>query len=204
MAGRASRSAIVSFHTSSTWKQAMRSVPYIRLIRGIDAFTGFTCQLVLVLFIPPLIISNVIEVVMRYVFHSPTIWALDVTTMSFGALFMLGAAYTLLKGAHVRTDIFWDRMSPRTKGIIDSIAYLVLFIPTMAVLFYISWDEFLYAFELGERSSTGIWRPLIWPFRLVIPLACALLIIQGISELLKSLWAVKTGELLTEHEKIEV
>lgn len=180
------------------------ATPYIRVIRAIDAFTSFTCYAVLILFVPPLVISNVIEVIMRYVFHAPTIWALDVTTMSFGALFMLGASYTLLKGAHVRTDIFWDQMTPRTKGMIDAVAYLVLFIPTMLVLFHISWGEFLYSYDLGERSSTGIWRPIVWPFRLVIPLACALLIIQGISELLKSLWAVKTGELLMEHEKIEV
>ncbi len=180
------------------------ATPYIRLIRGIDAFTGFTCYLVLILFVPPLVLSNVIEVIMRYVLHSPTIWALDVTTMSFGALFMLGASYTLLKGAHVRTDIFWEQMSPRTKGLVDSFAYLVLFIPTMAVLFYISWGEFMDSLQLGERSSTGIWRPILWPFRFVIPLACALLILQGISELMKSLWAVRTGVLMTEHEKIEV
>lgn len=178
--------------------------PYVRVIRGIDAFTTFASYLVLILFIPPLVIANVIEVVMRYVFHAPTIWALDVTTMSFGALFMLGAAYTLLKGAHVRTDIFWDQMTPRTKGMIDAVAYVVLFIPTMAVLCSISWNEFLFAFELDERSSSGIWRPILWPFRLVVPLACALLIIQGISELMKSLWAVKTGQLFTQHEKIEV
>lgn len=177
---------------------------YVRIIRGIDAFAEFSCYLILILFIPPLLISNVIEVVMRYIFHSPTIWALDVTTMSFGALFMLGASYTLLKGAHVRTDIFWEKMSPRTKGAIDALAYFVLFIPTMCVLFYISWGEFIYSFELEERSSSGIWRPLIWPLRFVVPLSCGLLIFQGISELMKSIWAVKTGELLTEHEKIEV
>lgn len=183
----------------------MRPVtPYVRVIRGIDAFTTFVSYLVLILFIPPLVIANVIEVVMRYAFHSPTIWALDVTTMSFGALFMLGASYTLLKGAHVRTDIFWEQMTPRTKGMIDAIAYIVLFIPTMVVLCNISWGEFMFAFELDERSSSGIWRPILWPFRLVVPLACALLIIQGISELMKSLWAVKTGELFTQHEKIEV
>lgn len=178
--------------------------PYTRVIYAIDSVTSFFCYLVLFLVVPPLILSNVYEVIARYAFHSPTIWALDVTTMSFAALVMLGASYALQKGAHVRTDIFWDKMTPRTKGIIDSIAYVVFFMPTMFVLLYISWDEFFYAWSIDERSSSGIWRPLLWPMRFVLVLAFALLLLQGISELMKSLWAARTGELLQENEKIEV
>ena len=141
---------------------------------------------------------------MRYVLNQPTDWAIQATVMSYGALFMLGAAYALQKGAHVRTDMFWEKFSDRTKGIIDGIAYAVLFLPTMAILFYLSISEFVYAWSIAERSTMTAWQPPLWPFRAVVPLAAALLFLQGISELMKSLWAWRTGALLVHHEKIEI
>jgi len=176
---------------------------YLATIRAIDGITTWTAYLFALLVIP-LIIANVIEVFMRYAMNSPTSWALDVTTMSFGALFMLGAAYTLLKGAHVRTDMLWENFSDRKKGIIDSVAFLLFFLPSMAILFAISIDDFFYSLSINEKSTSGVWQPVIWPLRAVIPLAAALLFLQGISEVLKSLWAVRTGVVLVHHEKIEV
>jgi TRAP-type mannitol/chloroaromatic compound transport system permease small subunit len=176
---------------------------YLATIRVIDGITTWTAYLFALLVIP-LIIANVIEVFMRYAMNSPTSWALDVTTMSFGALFMLGAAFTLLKGAHVRTDMLWEKFSDRKKGIIDSVAFLLFFLPSMAILFAISIDDFFYSLSINEKSTSGVWQPVIWPLRAVIPLAAALLFLQGISEVLKSLWAVRTGVVLVHHEKIEV
>ena len=180
--------------TSTSLPKPMPSRPFLAVIRTIDRFTTLTGYL-FVLFIIPLVLANVYEVFARYVLRSPTIWALDVTTMSYAALFMLGSALALLKGAHVRTDMLWDGFSDRTKGMIDSLAFIVFFLPTMAVLFYISIDE---------RSSSGAWTPIIWPLRGVIPLTAFMLALQGVSELMKSLWAWRTGEFLTRHEKIEV
>jgi TRAP-type mannitol/chloroaromatic compound transport system permease small subunit len=176
---------------------------YLAVIRGIDRFTQWTGYL-FVLLIIPLILANVIEVFARYALREPTIWALDVTTMSYAALFMLGSALALLKGAHVRTDMLWEAFSDRTKGMIDSLAFLLLFLPTMAVLFFISIDDFFYSVSINERSSSGAWTPVLWPLRGVIPLTAFMLFVQGISELMKSLWAWRTGEFLTKHEKIEV
>ena len=176
---------------------------YLAVIRGIDKFTTLTGYL-FVLAIIPLIFANVIEVFARYVLWAPTIWALDVTTMSYAALFMLGAALALLKGAHVRTDMLWEAFSDRTKGMIDSLAFLLFFLPTMVVLFYLSIDDFLYSLSIDERASSGAWTPVLWPLRGVIPLAAFMLFLQGISELMKSLWAWRTGACLTRHEKIEV
>jgi TRAP-type mannitol/chloroaromatic compound transport system permease small subunit len=176
---------------------------YLAVIRTIDKFTEVTSYL-FVLVIVPLIFANVVEVFARYVLRAPTIWALDVTTMSYAALFMLGSALALLKGAHVRTDMLWDKFSDRTKGMIDSLAALLLFLPTMTVLFFISIDDFMHAVSIDERSSSGAWTPIIWPLRGVIPLTAFMLFLQGISELMKSLWAWRTGELLSRHEKIEV
>jgi TRAP-type mannitol/chloroaromatic compound transport system permease small subunit len=181
----------------------MPSSVYVAVIHGIDKFTELTGYLFILLIIP-LIFANVIEVFARYVLRQPTIWALDVTTMSYAALFMLGSALALLKGAHVRTDMLWEGFSPRTKGMIDSVAFLLFFLPTMAVLFFISIDDFMYSISIDERGSSGAWTPVLWPLRGVIPLAAFMLFLQGVSELLKSLWAWRTGEFLTRHEKIEV
>jgi len=176
---------------------------YVAVIRVIDRFTEWTGYL-FVLLIVPLILSNVIEVFARYVLRAPTVWALDMTTMSYAALFMLGAGLALLKGAHVRTDILWEAFSDRTKGMIDSLGFGLFFLPTMAVLFYISIDDFLYSVSINERSSSGAWGPVLWPLRGVIPLTALMLFLQGISELMKSMWAWRTGEVLAQHERIEV
>jgi len=176
---------------------------YLAVIRTIDKFTELTSYVFVVVIIP-LIMANVVEVFARYVLGAPTVWALDVSTMSYATLFMLGAALALLKGAHVRTDMLWERFSDRTKGMIDSLALLIFFLPTMAVLFFISIDDFLYSISIDERSSSGAWTPILWPLRGVIPLSAFMLFLQGISELMKSLWAWRTGVFLTVHEKIEI
>jgi TRAP-type mannitol/chloroaromatic compound transport system permease small subunit len=190
---------------STTANGSARQPPpaYLAVIRAIDATTRWSGY-VFTLLVAPLIVANVIEVFMRYVMNAPTSWALDVTTMSFGALFMLGAAYALLKGAHVRTDMLWEKFSDRKKGIIDSVTYLLFFLPSMAILFGISIDDFFYSLSINEKSTSGIWQPVIWPLRAVIPLAAALLFLQGISELMKSVWAARTGVALAHYEKVEV
>ena len=184
-------------------ESAGQTAGYIPIIRAIDTFTEYTGYL-FALIVVPLIASNTYEVVSRYMFNDPTEWALDVTTQTFGALFMLGAPYALLMGAHVRTDMLWEKFSDRKKGAIDLIAFLILFMPTMAVLVYISIDDFFYSMSINERSNTTSWQPIIWPLRAVIPLSCALMFIQGISEMLKCWYAVQTGSFLVRHEKIEI
>ena len=178
----------------------MRGVA-LRAIGAIDRFTGRFVYVVALLLVP-LVLANVVEVVMRYLFGSPTTWAADMTVMSYGSLFMLGSAYAMFKGAHVRTDIFWNGFSERTKGIIDSVAYLCLFLPVMALIFAISIDDAVYAYTIDERSTLSLWRPVMWPFRAVIPLAAVLMFAQGVSELLKALWAATTGRELVRHDKV--
>ena len=103
---------------------------------------------------------------------------------------MLGAAYALHKGAHIRTDFFFESWSTRTKGLIDSIAYLVFFFPSLiAVLHRQLREEAWHAFVISETSEQTPWRPLLWPFKTIIPLTCLLLLIQGVSETIKSLHA---------------
>jgi TRAP-type mannitol/chloroaromatic compound transport system permease small subunit len=144
------------------------------------------------------------EVIARYAFNAPTIWAFDLTYMSYGTLFMLGAAYALHKGAHIRTDFFWETFSIRKKGWIDVISYVLFFFPGLTAILIISGHEALYAWRINETSDQTAWRPILWPFKAVVPLACLLLIVQGVSEFLKSLYMVRTGVELEHKEKVEV
>lgn len=177
---------------------------YLAAIRAIDWFTEKVGIATAYILVPVLFVPNVYEVFSRYVLKNPTIWALDITSYAFGALFMIAASWALRRGAHVRTDMLWDKFSDRTKGLIDSCSILFLLLPTMAVLTWIGWNDFIYAMSINERSNAGAWQPIIWPLRGVIPFASAMLFLQGISEFMKSLWAVRTGTLLAKQEKIEV
>ena len=172
-------------------------------IRTIDRFTDRTGTLVSWLSVP-LVAAVAYEVVARYMFNAPTIWAFDTTYMLYGTLFMLGAAYALHKGSHIRTDFFWEQFSTRRKGVIDSISYVLFFFPGFAVLLVLSFHETLYSWNIGETSDQTAWRPILWPFKAVVPLACLLLLIQGFSEFLKSLYMARTGRELEHKEKIEV
>ena len=151
-----------------------------------------------------LVLAVAYEVIARYLFNAPTDWAFDLTYMLYGALFMLGAAYALHKGAHIRTDFFWENFSPRTKGWIDSISYIAFFFPSLIALGIVGYIQVKYAIDIREASEQTPWRPLLWPFKGIVPLACLLLLIQGFSELLKSLYMARTGVELERKEKVEV
>jgi TRAP-type mannitol/chloroaromatic compound transport system permease small subunit len=176
---------------------------HIRLVRIIDKFTDTTGTWVAWLNMPLVGVVSY-EVFARYAFNSPTIWSFDMTYMLYGTIFMLGSAYALHKGAHIRTDFFFEKWSIRTKGVIDSIAYLVFFFPSIFVFMLVSGAEGWYAFTINEESEQTPWRPLLWPYKLVVPLTCLLLLIQGVSEVIKSLWAARTGVELEHKEKIEI
>ena len=176
---------------------------YLAVIRGIDAFTNLFGKAVALLMIP-MVLGISYEVFSRYILNDPTLWAFDMTYMIYGTVFMLGSSYTLFKGAHIRTDMLWENFSDRKKGVIDAIAYVVFFFPAMILLFYASFDYFWGSMLINERSEQTAWRPLLWPFKGVIPLTCVLLMLQGVSELMKSLHAARTGVHLEKHEKIEL
>src|SRR5687767_14232913 len=89
------------------------------LVRTIDGFTDWTGKAVAWLTALPLVFVIVYEVILRYAFNDPTIWAFDVSYMLYGSLFMLGAAFTLLHQGHIRTDIFYGKWSPRVQGLVD-------------------------------------------------------------------------------------
>jgi TRAP-type mannitol/chloroaromatic compound transport system permease small subunit len=174
----------------------------MQVTRAIDRFSEWTGAAVAWLTVP-LVVAVAWEVVARYVFAAPTLWSFDVTYMLYGASFMLGAAYALRIGAHIRTDFFWERWSPRTRGVIDAIAYVAFFFPGIALFLWVGWNEAWYAYEIGETSEQTPWRPLLWPLKATIPLAAALLLLQGVSQLAKSLYAAWSGSEVEPREKVE-
>ncbi len=162
------------------------------LIRALDAFAERSGWLVAWLIVP-LIGAMVYEVVARYFFRAPTVWAQDLSYMLYGALFMLGGAYTLRRGGHIRTDFLYDRFGVRGQALVDAIAYLFFFFPAFGVFLWFGWGYFIESWRLDERAISP-WSPPIYPFRAVLPLAAALLLVQGVSETLKSLYALAKGE----------
>lgn len=215
--------------------------PAHRAIIGfIDTFNEYVGKIVCWMLVP-LCVAMVYEVVARKIGIDPTIWlselirwisrsdepsqiipkptswAYDVSRMLYGAMFMLGAAYALSKGVHIRADFIYRYWSDRTQGIIDLILYCTLFMFGMAGLIYsgseyfwssVSQDDFKetlakfsenpdffsngWPYRLEEANDTS-WAPYLWPVRLCIPVGAAFLMLQGLSEILKSWYASTRG-----------
>jgi len=172
-------------------------------IRAVDRFSDLTGKLISLSMLY-LVATICYECFARYLFDAPTVWVQESSFMANGAAFMLGCAYTLHKGAHVRTDMLWERYSERKKGWIDLGSYLLLFYPTLITLMMISIDDAWYSYSIGEESELTAWRPIMWPFRSAIPLAALLLMIQGLSEVLKCLYQIRYGKEFEHREKLEV
>lgn len=166
--------------------------PFLKVARALDpiaVWSGVAAAWLLL----PMVLALSYEVGARYLFNAPTLWAYDMTFMLYGSFFMLGAAFTLQRKAHIRTDSFYAGWSPRRQAMTDAICYLVMFMPFVAVFLWTGWGYFLKSFMTGERFVSSPWMALAWPFKLVLPVTGALLAIQGISEFCKCLHAIKTG-----------
>jgi TRAP-type mannitol/chloroaromatic compound transport system permease small subunit len=157
-----------------------------RVVRGIDAVSTAAGWLA-GWFIVPMTVAVSYEVVARYAFHAPTAWTYEVGYMLYGAQFMLAAAYTLLKGGHIRTDVLYERWSPRARAIVDAVGYVLFFFPGMLFILYAGAVEARQAWEIGERTGLRIGSVSVRMYLLkaVIPLTAALLLLQGVSELIR-------------------
>ena len=123
------------------------------------------------------------EVFARYVFRAPTGWGYDASYMLYGTLFMMAGAYALSRGAHVRGDFLYRGFSPRTQAAFDLALYLLFFVPGMAALIYSGWGFFHLSYTMNERSSFSPNGPIVWPFKALIPIVGALMLLQGLAEI---------------------
>jgi len=164
----------------------------LRIISFIDQISIWSGKILSVLILP-MVGGLVYEVIARYFFTAPTVWANDISTMLYGVLWMGGSAYALQRQLHIRTDFLYEKWSTRTKGIVDSVLYAFLYFPGLLIFLWIGWEYALRSMMFMERIISSPWMPYIWPVKLMIPVSTLLLIIQGVSELLKSLYAASTG-----------
>ena len=162
------------------------------LLRFLDGFSEWSgrifCWLIL-----PLAILVVYEVISRRFFGAPHIWSIEVIDFIYGPYFMLAAAYTLLYKGHVKIDVIYDKFSPRTRGILDIITYMLFFFPFCIIVLY---QGVIYAstsWSIGETSESASLAivPLV---KTMIPLAIALLLIQGIATFIRAIMQTIRGE----------
>ena len=172
----------------------------VQVIEAVSNWTGIVTAWLIV----PMTVAVTWEVVARHFFRAPTVWAFDVTYMLYGTHFMLGTAYTLMRIGHVRTDMLYQGWSVRRQNLIDAIGYLFFFFPAMMLLFYFGWQEASHSWSIGETSDASPWRPIVYPFKTVIPATALLLLVQGVAELLKSIYAIRTGHVWAKREVIEI
>jgi TRAP-type mannitol/chloroaromatic compound transport system permease small subunit len=133
------------------------------------------------------------EVYSRYVLDAPRAWAFDVMIMMYGTLFMMAGAYTLAKNSHVRGDVIYGYFTPRTQAIMDLTLYIVFFIPGVIALV---WAGYTYAAEswaINEHSNITADGPPVYPFKTVIPVAGAFVLMQGIVEIIRCVICIKRG-----------
>ena len=135
-----------------------------------------------------------IEVFKRYIVNMPTAWIFDAENMLYGSLFMLCGAYTLAQNAHVRGDFLYSSMRPRTQATLDLILYIVFFIPGIAALIYAGTDYAADSWRIAEHSNVTADGPPVYHFKSVIPIAGALIMLQGIGEIIRCVVCLKTGE----------
>jgi len=138
-------------------------------------------------------VAMVYEVMARYFFTAPTMWAYDISRMLYGALFVLGAGYALSKGVHIRSDFLYRNWSVRNQGRVDTALYLIFYFPSMLIFLWVAGNWAWIAVDRGERGMDTAWMPLLGPIKSCLPFAVAFLIIQGVSELLKSYYAATRG-----------
>ena len=135
-----------------------------------------------------------VEVFKRYIMNMPTSWIFDLDNMLYGSLFMLCGAYTLAQNAHVRGDFLYSSMRPRMQAWLDIALYAVFFIPGIAALIYAGFDYAADSWRIAEHSNVTADGPPVYHFKTVIPIAGALVMLQGVAEIVRCVVCLQTGK----------
>ena len=173
-----------------------------KLLLSVDKFSTFVGQAFSWLIVTlTLLISW--EVFSRYILEHPHAWAFDVMIMMYGTLFMMAGAYTLSKNGHVRGDVLYGFFPPRLQAGLDLILYILFFIPGVVALV---WAGYRYAGEswvINEHSNITADGPPIYPFKTVIPIAGAVLLLQGVVEIVRCVICLREGYWPSREEDVE-
>ena len=162
---------------------------FVKIIDGVSHWVG---KIFALLFLP-LTYTLVHEIVATKVFARPTVWAFDLSYMLYGAIFMMGAAYTLAIDGHVRGDLFYRLWRPRIQATVDLVLYISVFFPAMIALLYAGWSYAYYSFSISEKSLQSPFGPIIWPLKMVIPATAFFMLLQGIAQVIKCIRCIQRG-----------
>jgi TRAP-type mannitol/chloroaromatic compound transport system permease small subunit len=156
-----------------------------KLIASIDRLSAVLAYATMPL-LGILVAVTTYEVVARYVFNAPTVWGVDISNMVKGALFLLALAYTLRCNRHVRIDVLSHRMPPRVRRVVESLFYLLVFLPVVGLLVWAAstkaWDAFM-----RDEKLFSTWQPIVWPFYFTVVIGLASLWLQAFAEMLRPL-----------------
>ena len=176
-----------------------------KVLRGVESFStwigkGFAWLIVALM----LVVCG--EVFKRYLLNMPTAWVFDVNNMMYGTLFMMCGAYALAHDAHVRGDFLYGSMPPRRQAALDLVLYIVFFLPGIIALTWAGWVYFSDSLSIRETTFNATPLP-IYPFKFFIPIAGGIVLLQGISEIVRCILCLKTGrwtDRLEDAEEIDV
>jgi TRAP-type mannitol/chloroaromatic compound transport system permease small subunit len=143
------------------------------------------------------------EVFSRYVLSDPHAWAFDAMSMLYGTMFMMAGAYTLAKNGHVRGDVLYGFFTPRTQATLDLILYIAFFIPGVVALSYAGYSFAADSWRIDEHSNVTADGPPIYPFKTIIPIAGAFLLVQGIVEIIRCVICIRQGRWPSREEDVE-
>ena len=149
-----------------------------------------------------LTLSVTYEVFCRYVLNAPTVWVFDMMVQMYGGLFLMAGPYALAQDAHVRADVLYRLFPKRVQAWLDLILYMLFFFPGMLALFWFGYEIASDSWRYKEVSWNSPARIQIYYFKSLIPLAGGLLIIQGISECMRCILCIKTGQWIQRHEDV--
>jgi len=140
----------------------------------------------------PMIAIMVSEVIMRYFFNAPTLWAYEISLFMYGSYIALAGGYTLLVKGHVNVDIIWGRLPLRWRSIVDVVTAALFFL-FVGVLFKESLEATMESWAVMEHTMTH-WSPPYYPLRTSLPVACLLLLLQGLAKFIRDLNTAITGK----------
>lgn len=171
------------------------------IFTGLSTALGFLGRLAIF----SLIVAMLYEVVARYAFGAPTLWAFDISYMLNGSIFLLGAAYSLQEDVHVRIDFLSEKFPLRVQQLLNGLVYLLVMAPIGFAFTWVAASKALKAFLTGEVESVSPWAPLVWPFYAIIALGLFAFAAQFVVEAIKYLSGQKRpGANKTELPELEV
>lgn len=170
----------------------MTSLPNVqRLLHAADRMSTWTGKTFAWLIVALMLVVCA-EVFKRYALNAPTAWIYDANNMMYGTLFMMCGAYALCQDAHVRGDFLYGSMKPRTQAALDLVLYVVFFLPGVCALTWSGWSYFQDSLAMREQTFNATPIPL-YPFKFIIPLSGAVVLMQGVAEIIRCIVCLKTG-----------